>query len=472
MALCKSVFSLCLLSVLVWSPFCCGGAPAQWKSRTIYQVLTDRFAKSSDTTQGCNNLGTYCGGTFAGLTKHLDYIQGMGFDAIWISPIVDNTPGGYHGYWARNIYQINTNFGSAADLLNLVKACHSKGIWVMVDVVANHVGPVGYDYSSIFPFNQPSHYHDCNGCPSGCSISDYTNPTQTEHCRLSGLPDLDQSNNYVASTLNSWIKNLTSFYGIDGLRIDTVAEVLPSFWPGFQQAAGVYAIGEVFDSRISFVAGFTKLIDATLSYPLAFTLRGVFQNRNSMNDIQSTLQQYNSAGFSNLDVLGTFVDNHDNARFLNGQSDWKLFQNALAYVILGQGIPIVYYGSEQGFAGGNDPNNREVLWPTGFNTNTVLYQHIKTLVQVRKHAQVWNFPQVQRYSDNNFYAFTRGNTFVALTNGGTSQATLSRTITYHPYSNGQKLCNVFYNTTDCVTVSGGQFSVVLNQGEAKVFLPA
>ena len=63
----------------------------------------------------------------------------MGFDAIWITPVVDNYDGGYHGYWARNMYDVNHNFGSADDLKALVNACHSRDIWVMVDVVANHV---------------------------------------------------------------------------------------------------------------------------------------------------------------------------------------------------------------------------------------------------------------------------------------------------------------------------------------------
>jgi alpha-amylase len=81
------------------------------------------------------------------MINKLDYIQGMGFDAIWISPIVENYPNSYHGYHATNWENINTNFGSKQDLIDFVTAAHSRGIWVMVDVVANHVGPVGTDYS-------------------------------------------------------------------------------------------------------------------------------------------------------------------------------------------------------------------------------------------------------------------------------------------------------------------------------------
>jgi alpha-amylase len=65
---------------------------AAWKSRSIYFALTDRIARSADDAGGgsCGNLGDYCGGTFRGLQAKLDYIQGMGFDAIWITPVVES----------------------------------------------------------------------------------------------------------------------------------------------------------------------------------------------------------------------------------------------------------------------------------------------------------------------------------------------------------------------------------------------
>lgn len=56
----------------------------------------------------------------------------MGFDAIWISPVVANTPNQFHGYAAKNFYEINAHFGTAQDLKNLVNACHNKGVWVIV----------------------------------------------------------------------------------------------------------------------------------------------------------------------------------------------------------------------------------------------------------------------------------------------------------------------------------------------------
>eukprot|EP00026_Physarum_polycephalum_P007939 Phypoly_transcript_08011.p1 GENE.Phypoly_transcript_08011~~Phypoly_transcript_08011.p1 ORF type:complete len:464 (+),score=43.48 Phypoly_transcript_08011:118-1509(+) len=462
------MYLYCIVFLFVCS-WCLGGTPDEWKSRTIYQALTDRISPTSGSPP-CPNLGNYCGGTFQGLINNLDYILKMGFDAIWISPVITNTPGGYHGYWAQNLLTINSNFGTEKDLFQLVSECHSRGIWVMVDVVANHVGPVGYSYSTIVPFNDASHYHNCNSCPSGCQIQDFNNQPQVEDCRLAGLPDLNQTNSFVSNALLSWITNLTSFYGFDGVRIDTVPEVDVTFWKPFQQAAGVYGVGEVYNGDVNYVASYQGPLDAVLSYPLFFTLRNTFESGQSLYNLQTTLQQYQSA-FSDLDLLGTFIDNHDQPRFLNGNHDYKCYQNAITYVLIGQGIPIIYYGTEQGFNGSADPNNREILWASGFSMSNPLFTLIATLIKYRKSAQVWNYPQVQRYADDQFYAFTRGNTFVALTNGGSNQGQITRNITFHPYSNGQKLCNIFYSM-DCVTVANGCFEVYLDKGESKVFYPA
>jgi alpha-amylase len=71
-----------------------GGAaaltPAQWRSQSIYQVITDRFALANGSTSQPCELGQYCGGTWQGIINKLDYIKGMGFTAVWISPVVKN----------------------------------------------------------------------------------------------------------------------------------------------------------------------------------------------------------------------------------------------------------------------------------------------------------------------------------------------------------------------------------------------
>jgi len=174
------------------------------------------------------------------------------------------------------------------------------------------------------------------------------------------------------------------------------------------------------------------------------------------------------AAFKHPEYLGTFIDNHDNPRFLSAGQPTQ-YLNALTYVLMSTGIPIVYYGTEQDFRGGNDPFCREPLWPTGFNTNTATYRFLTQVIAYRKKAQVWQSPQVQRYSTNNFYAFTRGQVFVGVTNAG-SGSSVSYPITYHPYSDGTKLCNVLASN-DCVTVANKQFQCTLQNGMPKIYAP-
>jgi alpha-amylase len=158
--------SVLLLVLPFWVQFVLAASKDAWLSRSVYQLLTDRFA--SPTGAPCSDLHDYCGGTFKALELQLDYISAMGFDAVWISPVVDNVPGGYHGYWQRNQTQINSNFGAPADLASLSRALHERGMFLMVDVVANHAST--NDVSQNWPFNTLEFYHDCNGCPGGCNV--------------------------------------------------------------------------------------------------------------------------------------------------------------------------------------------------------------------------------------------------------------------------------------------------------------
>jgi alpha-amylase len=87
-----------------------------WRERTIYQVITDRFARTDGASAACDNLHAYCGGTWKGLEDNLDYIGNMGFDAIWISPIPENKGNDYHGYGALDWYKVNPHMGTEEDL--------------------------------------------------------------------------------------------------------------------------------------------------------------------------------------------------------------------------------------------------------------------------------------------------------------------------------------------------------------------
>lgn len=454
---------LCIASVVEShvDTFRGGRGKDAWKQRTIYQVLTDRYAKGDGSKGSCKDLSKYCGGTYKGLIKELDYIQGMGFDAIWVSPILKNLDGGYHGYWATDLYSLNENFGTEQDFKDLIEELHKRDMWIMVDVVANHVGPVGMDFSGINPFNQPEHYHE------RCIISDSdfaNNQERVENCRLADLPDLAQENDFVRTTLLSWIKDLVQKYNIDGLRIDTIPEVPKWFWTQFQEAAGVYAVGEVFDMRLGYVADYQNYVDAVLNYPLRNAINDVWRyNSKNFRDLASSMNENRNA-FKDVDALGVFVDNHDNERFLHGNSNHAGLEAATIFGIFAEGIPMVYYGTEQYYGGGADPANREQLW-TNFDTSSNLYQMLKAAIQTRKDHKTWDQKYVERYVDDHFLAFSRGDVLIAVTNQGGS---VGNYVTYLPFSKGDTICNIF-NSSDCLTVGDG-VQITLDNYQTKVYV--
>ena len=434
----------------------------EWRSRSVYQIITDRFAKTDGSATPCGDLGNYCGGTFKGIQNNLDYIQGMGFDAIWISPVVANTPNGYHGYWTSNLYEVNENFGTAEELKELIQLCHDKDIWVMVDIVANHMGYVdNWNYTSIVPFDKPEHYNNY----FDCAHVDPRDQGAMERCWLSGLPDLNQDHPFVKQTILEWVKDFVQTYDFDALRIDTVPYVTKDFWTEFSKAAGVYTIGEILSYDLPYIASYQGPLDSVLNYALYSTLRYTFQSGGSM----TTFQNYYDGAYAtwkDITVIGNFVNNHDNPRFLSASSSHETFKASLAFTMCSIGIPIVYYGDEQAYGGGQDPMNREALW-TNMNAESDIYKYIKTINTFRKDTQFFSLDQTQRYADNNFYAFTRGQYFFAFTNCIDYQA---RSISFHPYAEGTTLCNLFHKG-DCVQVKNGQFPVVLTNGEVKIFVP-
>ena len=439
------------LALLLLSTIYCK-SKEEWKPRSIYQVLTDRFARTSDT--GWCNYSQYCGGNYRGLISKLDYIKGMGFDAIWISPIIENTEGSYHGYHFTNLYNLNYHFGSEDDFKALVSECHNKDIWVMVDVVANHAGPVGTDFGRINPFNRAEHYHDW------CEINNWGNQWEVENCRLCGLPDLKQENDWVTQKLLEWIHDLVQKYNIDGIRIDTIMEVPKWFWDKFRQSAGVFQIGEAFNGDPGYVADYQNHLDSVFNYPLYYAIKSSFCG--NFRDLEYYWFNTRKA-FPAPEYTATFVENHDNPRWLNECNDRSKFTNAVIFSLLWEGIPVFYYAGEQYYAGGADPNNREPLWDN-YNTNSPLYQFLGKTNKLRKQVKIWNFAITQRYADNNFYAFSRGNVLACFTNVKSCQ----RTITYHPFNRGDKLCNILYDG-DCVTVNDNGIQINMG-GYPKVYV--
>ncbi|TAQ85031.1 hypothetical protein B7494_g6643 [Chlorociboria aeruginascens] len=322
---------------------------AEWRSQSIYQVFTDRFARTDgSTTAACDTTSQiYCGGSWQGITNKLDYIQGMGFTAIWISPIVTNLVGNtadgeaYHGYWAQDISSLNSNFGTTSDLTALSTAVHARGMYLMVDMVTNHMGYDGcgtcVDYSIFTPFNSQSDYHPF------CLI-DYSNTTSIEYCwegdNNVSLPDLRTEDSDIQDTWNSWVTSLVSTYSIDGIRLDSAQQVGNAFLPSFQSAAGVYIVGEVDNGDPTYVCPYQNYVSGLLNYPAFYWITQAFESTSgSISNLVNGINAMKS-DCADTTLLGSFLENHDNPRFPSLTSDISLTKNAIAFTILADGIPI------------------------------------------------------------------------------------------------------------------------------------
>ncbi|CAN8098403.1 unnamed protein product [Discula destructiva] len=367
----------------------------EWKDRSIYQVMVDRFALTDgSTTAACDDLSQHCNGSWTGLINHLDYIQDMGFTAVQISPVIHNIENdtivgdSYHGYWQDDLYALNEHFGTRAELLQLADELHSRDMYLMVDVVVNNMAqafdntyPPPVDYALIEPFDNKDYYHPY------CNVTDWTNQTDYQDCWLYplgvALADLRTEEDEIVTMFGSWIKELVSNFSIDGLRIDAAKHVNDDFLPKFVEASGVFALGEVLTGEVSdfcpyqsngYLSGMPNYLDY---YKIITAFNG-----GSMADIDAIRSQTRDACNDTM-VLASFIENHDMPRFASYNSDMTIAKNALAYTIVTDGIPQIYQGQEQHFAGGLTPANREYLWSSGYNTTAELYLAARTLNKVR-----------------------------------------------------------------------------------------
>eukprot|EP00826_Nyctotherus_ovalis_P051508 TRINITY_DN6441_c0_g1_i3.p1 TRINITY_DN6441_c0_g1~~TRINITY_DN6441_c0_g1_i3.p1 ORF type:complete len:477 (-),score=102.90 TRINITY_DN6441_c0_g1_i3:199-1581(-) len=452
---------LCIFAIiLVLTPLVLTGTKEEWKKRTIYHLLTDRYDRGDGDNTTCKELGKHCGGTFNGIKNNLKYIKNMGFDAILISPIPKNQGDDYHGYSFVDMYQINPHFGTTADLKALVAECKKEDIWVMIDVVANHVANTKEDFTKIMPFNKPKHYHKvCHIDPNRM----WEERDKRENCRLNNMPDLNQTDIFVQTELKRWVKGIVEIYGFEGIRVSAAPYVPLAFWKEYAQAAGVFQLGDVAHENPKIVAEYQQAFDGMVNYPLYHGIQKVFKENSHMSTLKAVFDGIKKE-FKDTTVLGTFLDNHDKRRFLHGDPDIKKFKNALTFVLMFEGIPIIYYGSEQGFNGGDDPQNRESLWDRR-NKSSEMYQFMTKVVSFRKKAKLWQYSFEWLSADEDVLVFSRGNVIVALTN---NKGTISKQVTVPPFFNMQLMRNVF-NKDDVIRPLYESVDIVLTGGDPKIY---
>lgn len=376
------------------------------RSDSIYEIMVDRFYDGDPANNATGDAFRFSessqddfrymhGGDWQGIIDKIPYIKGMGYTAIWISPIGDpqlwslpdangvQWPSAYHGYNTYDPNRANRYFGSAdpeaskEKLKALVDTCHANGLKVIIDVVPNHMGDflqgtgtsahylssasglkTGTQLQPVSPFNTISWYHNLGDIDWTYADSGHNDATTAylEDHDLGGLDDIDYDNADAKAAVFGSIENWFSYLGADAARVDAAKCMHPSDIHELQQALGVATFGENFDMSDSFIkdwvgdSGETGMLD----FPLFQATVNDFAYGQNFDDTSSGAISVKSE-FNNdylygdhLNDMVTFIDNHDRNRFLTeaGGSVAKL-QNALTFLFSARGVPVVFQGTEQ-----------------------------------------------------------------------------------------------------------------------------
>jgi len=542
--------SIAARSVLVCLLACClclgpvfsqSADNSYWQGQSIYQIITDRFFDgdpSNNNAEGNYNpssSGSVHGGDFKGIEQKLDYIKALGATAIWISPVVRNGHSQFHGYAATDFYHVAPHWGSLADLQHLIQAAHARGILVIDDIVVNHgddliystdsgystfvAPPSGYTLkyrSSSVVFAPPfdtynASYTSANNALTNLfhnngAIANFNDDTQVTLGELSGLDDFRTESAYVRAQMTAIYEYWIGQAGFDGFRIDTTKHVDMGFWQAWCPAVHAYAatnglpnffmFGEVEDGSESKCGSYTGTMgggafkeDSVVDYPLYFMVNNVFAS--ATGNTKQIEDHYNAVA-ANYDPaaqmrLVTFLDNHDQPRFLSvGGATADRLKVALSFLYTSRGVPCLYYGTEQGFNGTTDPNDREDMFagqfkdgPAGvdsFNMTHPLFQLIALLnnfrrlypaLQTGSHVNKWNDP-----TGPGLFAYARRlaneEVFVVLNTSTSAQTLTNRSTTL---AAGTPIINLF-DTNEVLTVEAGpQTPLIAMPGtSAKIFV--
>lgn len=360
----------------------------------IYFIMVDRFADSNpdDNLSDVNkdDLRAFQGGDLQGIIDNLDYIDSLGATAIWLTPIMENGPNGYHGYWIYDFYAVDPHFGDLETFKTLVSEAHARDIKVVLDYIVNHTG---YDSPWLSDADKSDWFNPNK------AISNWKDKEEVEKGWLAGLPDLNQENddvkNYLIENALWWIEET----GIDGFRLDTVRHVPHAFWQEFSETIKskypeFFLLGEVWDANTNTLESYHQVgIDSITNYSLYAGIENGFNSMPNMFSLINALDKEKHFTHPRLNAI--FIDNHDNSRYAskNPRMGLEYTMQALTFLYTYPAIPVLYYGTEIGMTGAFDPENRQFMdWDATADSDMLTF--VKQLAEIRA-SYMGNFKVIE-----------------------------------------------------------------------------
>lgn len=391
-----------------------------WDEAVIYFAVTDRFFDGDASNNDAYGVGdydtsakkggsSYHGGDFAGLTEKLDYLEDLGVNTIWITPIVENITDdqhdaktdtatyGYHGYWASDFTELNKHLGTKEEFAALLDAAHSRGMKLMVDVVLNHAG-----YGTENYFNSILTDKDGNAIKM---LRDSSNTVSGDDklAPLSDLPDFVTEDSEVRNQLIEWQTEWMDEFDIDYYRVDTVKHVDSTTWSALKNSLtkvnpDFKMIGEYSGAGYANTAGElgTGSMDALLDFDFNDFAKDFVGGK--ISTVENSLLKRNGV-LNNTATMGNFLNSHDEDTLqyklvkeskFSEEEAYSLMKVAATLQITAKGQPVIYYGDELGQAGANDwpnqTNRRDFDWKeleAQKADNNSIYKHYKTMLSIR-----------------------------------------------------------------------------------------
>lgn len=355
----------------------------------VYLLMPDRFSNgdtANDRIRGMkdqslnrDSIFLRHGGDLQGVINHLDYLHALGVTALWMTPVIENDMPHRteHGYAFTNHYKIEPRLGGETAYKKLSNELHKRGMKLIQDAVYNHMGlyhflmqdPPANDWVHQWTeFTKPNYKDQVHFDPY---VSRADKKQMTDGWFTEEMPDLNQSNPYVANFLIQHALWCVEEFGVDGWRIDTYIYVDMPFMNRCNKALkaeypNITMFGESWVDGTANQAFFTRNnldVNPKINVPGAIDFQTLFKGiQPALTQApQGVNQLYQTLGndFLYLEPMTNviFLDNHDMSRFFSVvNEDVKKQKMAIQWLLTERGIPQMYYGTEVLMKGISNPD--------------------------------------------------------------------------------------------------------------------
>ncbi|WP_298494979.1 glycoside hydrolase family 13 protein [uncultured Algibacter sp.] len=435
-------------------------------SDAIYLITPDRFANGNpendiDTTlneKTINRKDNYArhGGDIQGIINNLNYIEDLGFTAVWPCPLLTNNmpQGSYHGYAVTDFYEIDPRFGTLEDYKNLSTKISEKGMKLIMDQVANHCG-LEHWWMKDLPFkdwvnHQENYVNNKNNWDNSKSITTNHRRTTNQDIYASqidknnmkegwfvpSMPDLNQRNPFMANyTIQNsiwWIETAN----LGGIRQDTYPypdKHFMSRWAGeiMNEYPNFSIVGEEWSYNPLLVGywqdgannrdGYKSNLKSPMDFPMQnFIVEALNEHEEWDKGLVKIYQGLaNDFHYASPKDLLVFPDNHDMSRiFTQLKGDIENTKMALSYVSILPRIPQIYYGTEILMNDFDNPGDHGLIrtdFPGGWHGDTVnaftgeglseaqkdMQTFLKKLLNYRKNSKAIHYGETIHFAPEN-----------------------------------------------------------------------